>query len=337
MPAKKHTLGAIGLGVIWEAAHWPAIRSIAEQAQLKYVYDVNRDLSRKAAEQTGAKALECAEEMFRDPEVDVIAICTPPFARVDYVERACGTGKHLMLEKPMARTVKDALRICRAIRTNHTKCFIPFGRAVHADWRRGAQIAQSGELGKPVAFHHINLTTPYFWIPLDHWMHDQVLSGGPIFDYSIHFLEMARACMGEAESVYYGAAAPTGRVKSDDTAVMLVYYEGGTLGEFSKTWNFPPGVKFGENANLLVCQEGVVSFGAGPTQIHTPEGTRTEESLQKNPLDGRIEAYKNLFAAIDEGESLHADETNGLRMTEILEAALLSRQSGKRERITLHT
>jgi scyllo-inositol 2-dehydrogenase (NAD+) len=332
---KRYEIAVIGCGKIWEIGHWKGLQAMPDEAHVRYVYDVDTARARKAAEETGAAFLDDPAPAFKDEAVDIVAILTPPFARVDYVKRACGAGKHLMLEKPMARTLDQALEIVRSIRQAGIRCFIPFMRAVNAARRELAERIQSGTFGEPLVFVHTFLGVPYPWIPLDHWMHDQELSGGPIFDYSIHFLEMARACLGaEAETVVYGGAATTGRVKSDDQATLLVSYEGGKFGEFTKTWNFPPGCDCAHTADHIICRDAVVAMGK-TVEVHSP-GESRELDLDQGVGHGRTESYCNLIAAIEEDAPLYANELNGLRMNEILDAMERSRASGAREKVALH-
>ena len=165
-------------------------------------------------------------------EADLVVVATPTGSHLADIRDALSADCHLMVEKPMARTLDQAVQIFNTVRNAGRKCFVPFARAGNVAMRRAVDVIRSGEIGEPVTFVHSNLSPPYGWVMLDHWMHDQELSGGPVFDFSIHFIEMARACMGaEAESVIYGGANTTGRVKSDDQATLLVYYEGGGFGD----------------------------------------------------------------------------------------------------------
>ncbi|MBD3183520.1 hypothetical protein GF312_14590, partial [Candidatus Poribacteria bacterium] len=301
------------------------------------VYDIKPELAESAAFETGAKTLDNPDAIFESDDVDIVTLATPPFARAEYVKKACAAGKHLMVEKPMARTLEDALTICDSVRDNGVKCFIPFARAVSSGMRKIVKAIEGGKFGAPAAFIHTNLSTPYGWVSLDHWMHDMEKSGGPIFDYSIHFIEFARACMmSEAKQVSYVGVDVTNRVKSDDHAVLMVEYESGTIGEFTKSWAFPPQVKLGHQTTHIVCRNAVISMDANGTNIHTPDGPSKFEST-KDKYPGRAEAYLNLISAIEKGTPLYASELEGLRTNEILHAALVSRESNKKENVEIHT
>lgn len=336
MSGKCYGIGAIGCGVIWNGGHWSqGIRHIQDEAKVRYVYDLKDELAQKAAEDSGAKVVDNPDAIFEADDVDIVTIATPPYARLEYVRKACEAGKHLMVEKPMARSLEDAEGIFQAVRESGVKCFVPFSRAVSSVSRDVVEVIESGELGKPVAFIHTNLSGPYSWVPLDHWMHDMEKSGGPIFDYSIHFIEMARACMGsEASHVSYVGANTTGRVKSDDQATLLVEYESGAFGEFTKSWAFPPGIRIGHQSTHVVCLDAVVTLDGG-TKIHTSDGVR-ELSAKEGEMPGRAESYLNLIQAIEKDTPLYASELEGLRTIEILDAGLKSRETGKKEQVHLH-
>lgn len=337
MSEKCYGIGAIGCGVIWNQGHWEgALKHLPGKAEVRYVYDINGELAQKAAQTSGATAVNTPDAIFEADDVDIVTVATPPYARVEYVQKACSAGKHLMLEKPMARTLEGALSIFHTVRQSGVKCFVPFARATSATHRKLVKTIESGDLGSPVAFIHTNLSGPYSWVSLDHWMHDMERSGGPIFDYSIHFIELARACMGaEAREVCYMGAATTGRVKSDDQATMLVSYENGAFGEFTKSWAFPPEVKLGHQSTHVVCRDAVVVLASRGVQIHTSEGVRDLVS-EEGKMPGRAETYLNLIAAIEENTPLYASELEGLRTIEILDAALRARETGQKEQVCLH-
>jgi predicted dehydrogenase len=53
-------------------------------------------------------------DLINDPEVDVVDICLPTFLHLDYAVAACGADKHVLIEKPLARTSGDATKIIEA-------------------------------------------------------------------------------------------------------------------------------------------------------------------------------------------------------------------------------
>ena len=324
----------IGCGDIWEKGHWPqALAHLREHIKVKYTYDKSPERSEAAAAKSGATAVSEVDRIFDDPDIDIVTIATPPFARVEYVEKACRAEKHIVLEKPMARTIGDARGIHRMVKDSGVCCYIPFGRAITPTLLELELLIKRGDFGKPKGFVHANLNGPYNWIPLDHWMHDMEKSGGPIFDYSIHFIELARACMGaEAEHVLYCGKNTTGRVKSDDFAALLIEYENGAMGEFTKLWSFPPGNLCGLQTTHVVLENAVCEIVMPEVKIYHDDKV-IEITTSQNDIPGRAKGYLNLIDSIENGTPLFADATVGLRIAEILDGALTSRKNGKKERI----
>ncbi len=343
---KEYGVGIIGCGVIGEIAHIPGLMRMSGEAKIIAVHDANKQAAEKAASNTGAEVAMDAEEIFNSKEIDIVSILTPPFARMKYVEQACEAGKHLMLEKPIALDMSESVAICRLIRKSGIKCFVPMRRATRPSVGEAVNLVRAGKLGKPMAFAHTNLSGPYSTSNPDHWMQNQKLSGGPIVDFSIHFVDMARACMGrEAVSAVYGGVPTTGRLAADDLATLVVFFEDDGMAEITKGWAFPPGIKLYHECTYIVCSDGVVTMdpkGEGPAPwearilVHTASGV-TEIDSSLPPIDGRAEAYRNLIAGIEGKAALFADEIDGLRANEILDAGLRSRESGRKEKVQRET
>lgn len=328
----QYGLGVTGAGVIWDRGHWPALQEI-DEITVEAVYDLDEERRAEVAAETGAAAVEDADAIFADDGIDVVTIATPPFARREYVEAATDAGKHLMLEKPVARTLEDTLAIHEAVEAAGVQCFVPFGRTASSAMAEVVDLVHSGELGEPRVFHHSSLGTPYEWVDLDHWMHDHERSGGPVFDYSIHAIDLGRACMGEAEAVSYDGRATTGRVAADDHATLSVYYEDDAFGEYTKSWAYPPGVEYRVEDTQVVCEDGVIVMGEA-LEVHTPDGVRTVDV--EADRRSRAVGYRNLIGGIESGEALIADVSDGLRAIEILDAALDSRDAGERVPVELY-
>ncbi len=334
IPKKTYKLGMIGCGDIWNKGHWPqGLAHLRETIAVKYTYDMSLEHSEAAATVSGATAVADADRIFEDPEIDIVTIATPPFARIEYVQKACNAKKHIVLEKPMARTIEDARAIHRLVNQAGVRCFMPFARAVTPTLLELESLIKRGDYGEPKGFVHANLNGPYSWIPLDHWMHDMEKSGGPIFDYSIHFIELARACMGsEADQVLYSGKNTTGRVKSDDFAALLIEYEKGAMGEFTKLWTFPEGNPCGLQTTHVVLENAVCEITMPWVKIYH-DNEVIEINAKPKDLPGRAMGYLNLIDSIENGTPLLADATDGLRIAEILDAAFASRKGERKVRL----
>lgn len=119
-PAPQFLFNVIGTGV--NGQEHMRVTELEGRACIHGLYDVNA-ASLKAAQDLmqglgrEVKVYSSLEEACNDPVVDGLIISTPNYTHIDIVETAVKSGKHILLEKPMATTVEDAHRILELSRT----------------------------------------------------------------------------------------------------------------------------------------------------------------------------------------------------------------------------
>ena len=103
-------IGIIGCGGIANGKHMPSLKKI-KNAQMVAFCDIIEERAVKAAEEygvEGAKVYTDYKELLKDKDIEVVHVCTPnrshAFISIDAME----AGKHVMCEKPMAKTYKEA-------------------------------------------------------------------------------------------------------------------------------------------------------------------------------------------------------------------------------------
>ena len=106
-------LGVIGCGRVTTMFHLRAIRDVGE-IEVAAVSDVDEELMREVADGCSAKPYADYHELLRDPEIDGVAINTPPRLHEEMVLDALDNGKHVLCEKPLSETVDGCMRIKEA-------------------------------------------------------------------------------------------------------------------------------------------------------------------------------------------------------------------------------
>lgn len=147
----------------------------------------------------GGKAFPDFEPILNMDDVDVVYIATPPELHCEQTIRAVEAGKHVLVEKPMALTLDDALRMCRSadeagvkLLAGHTKCF-------DAPIIEMTRMAQSGRFGPVQAFTSMMFNSfnvmPWPTAELEDTM-------GPVLNQGPHQLDIVRQiCGGVVTSV----------------------------------------------------------------------------------------------------------------------------------------
>jgi predicted dehydrogenase len=108
-------VGFIGAGPVTQAIHLPTLATMTDRFRIASVMDVDGGLAATVAARAGARACTDVEALLNDPDVDVVAICSPHQFHAEQVELAAKAGKRAILcEKPLATTVEEAQRIAAA-------------------------------------------------------------------------------------------------------------------------------------------------------------------------------------------------------------------------------
>ncbi|GAA4537109.1 Gfo/Idh/MocA family oxidoreductase [Pseudonocardia xishanensis] len=104
-------LALIGCGRIAQVAHLPALEK-ADGIELVAVCDPGEQIARAVAARYGVSAVHTdAKEAFTDPEVEAVLIAAPDRFHFELAEAAVESGKHVLVEKPVAATVEEAERL----------------------------------------------------------------------------------------------------------------------------------------------------------------------------------------------------------------------------------
>ena len=110
---RKVRIGIIGCGGIANGKHMPALKKI-EEAEMVAFCDIIEERAVKAAKEfgvEGAKVYTDYRKLLEDESIESVHVCTPnrshSFITIDALE----AGKHVMCEKPMAKTYAEAKKM----------------------------------------------------------------------------------------------------------------------------------------------------------------------------------------------------------------------------------
>lgn len=117
-----------------------------------------------------------------DGDVEIVTIATPHGTHAELAIAALEAGKHVYLEKPMAMTTADCLRIYRAMQAADRKLMINFSIRFS-----GATRAIKSRLGAPKVSHAQCMLSRE---DLTRWQWEPELGGGPLFDVGVHLVDL---------------------------------------------------------------------------------------------------------------------------------------------------
>ncbi|MPV50805.1 gfo/Idh/MocA family oxidoreductase [Pseudactinotalea sp. HY160] len=315
-------VGLIGTGGI-SAAHIAGWQVLGSDLTL-----YSRSGARAAAERVGARAAATVGELIEGS--DIVGILTPPATHREYALAALAAGRHVVCEKPLGRTVAEAIDIAAAAATSagvlfpaHVVRYFP----AYAEAR--ARVA-AGEIGEVLATRFLRAGTAP---PAGAWFYDEAASGGIIMDQLVHDLDQARWFAGEVTEVYArrttgttGTASGSGEPPAPvHTAAVTLTHASGATSQVTGYWG-PPGLEFttgfdlhGTTAALRHSTLDARSLTLDPTgtgeAAYIPAG---------DPADSPFTAQlRDLLAAID-GAPARVEPFDGVVSVAIAQAALES-------------
>jgi predicted dehydrogenase len=130
-------------------------------------------------------------ELVRDPAVDAVAIVTPNSLHLPMATAAAEAGKHVIVEKPIARTVEEGELMIKAARRNSVKLMVSQNFRYHPLVKRVKGLLPS--MGRPYLISMCKRQQPAHG-----WREDPEISGGgALMDLGVHIFDQARFILNE--------------------------------------------------------------------------------------------------------------------------------------------
>lgn len=184
-------IGIIGCGGIANGKHMPSLKKI-KNVQMVAFCDIIEERAVKAAEEygvEGAKVYTDYKELLKDRDIEVVHVCTPnrshAFISIDAME----AGKHVMCEKPMAKTYKEAKEMLDTSERTGMKLTIGYQSRWRADSLYLKKMCEDGELGEIYYGKAIALrrrAVPTWGV----FLNEYEQGGGPLIDIGTHALDL---------------------------------------------------------------------------------------------------------------------------------------------------
>jgi predicted dehydrogenase len=187
----KLRVGIIGCGGIANGKHLPAL-SRNENVEIAAFCDIVEEKARKAAKEygvEGAAVYTDYTELLKDGSLDLVHVLTPNDSHSPISVAALDAGKHVMCEKPMAKTASEARKMLEAARRSGKKLTIGYNNRFRPDSLHLKKVCEAGELGEIyyARAHAIRRrAVPTWGVFLD----EEKQGGGPLIDIGTHALDL---------------------------------------------------------------------------------------------------------------------------------------------------
>ena len=168
------------------------------------------------------------QKIIKDPNIDLIAICTPVFSHYEIAKAALNEGKHVLIEKPMTSKSEDAEDLINLAEKKGLKIFVDHTFVFTGAVRKMKELIENDDIGDLYYFDSVRVNLGLF-------QHDvNVLWDLAPHDISImHFLLSQ-----QPESVVANGAAHLDNGQ-EDVAYLTVYYPNNLIAHINVNWLSP--------------------------------------------------------------------------------------------------
>lgn len=198
--SKTYRIAIIGCGGIANGKHMPSLNKLKNVEMVAFC-DIISEKAQEAAAKYGkdeARVYEDYREVLKDSSIDIVHVCTPNDSHAEITIAALEAGKHVMSEKPMAKTAEDARRMVEAAKRTGKKLTVGYNNRFRSDSQHLHQLCSEGELGD-IYFakaHAIRRrAVPTWGVFLD----EEKQGGGPLIDIGTHALDLTLWMMNNYE------------------------------------------------------------------------------------------------------------------------------------------
>jgi len=303
------------------------------------VCDKNAEVANTVAKDLGATPYTNYEEMLNTGGFDVLHICLPHYLHAPVAIAALSKGYHVLTEKPMATTIKDAEKMISTAKENN----ICLGVIFQNRYSPGAQLIketlESGELGAVkggwirVTWHR---SGDYY--ALSDWRGKWATEGGGVLiNQSIHSFDMMNYFLGNPTAVtasIANRAHPT--IEVEDVAEGVITYGDIPISFFVNTfhpYDAPASVE-------IICEHGKASLIGEDAEILFTDGRKKAAGLDKEAQQqfgmksywgvSHVKQIQDFYLSLEGGKPLAIDGEQGLRTQRLISGVYESAKTDRK-------
>ncbi len=268
------------------------------------------------------------DEIAKNPNIDAVYVILPNSMHHEFVIRAAKAGKHVICEKPMSVSVKQAEEMIAACQKANVKLYIGYRLHFEPHTRELIRMRTEGELGKIM---HVSTYDGFRSGDPTQWRLKKALSGGgALMDVGIYCINGARYAVGEEPIWVSAEEAKTDTVKFkevDETITFQMGFPSGAIASCATTYAFNHFERL-----YVIGEKGYAelspAYGYGPIKMKTNKGA-IEKDISKMHQTWQMDGMANCI--LNGAPEPNIDGAEGLKDMKVIEAIYKSiAQGGKK-------
>jgi scyllo-inositol 2-dehydrogenase (NADP+) len=331
----KIRIGVVGAGLIWKRAHRPALQLFGDQAEVT-AFSAASEKTRREVGQSypGVPVYSDYRQLVASPDVDWVLVLTPIPLNAPVSKAALQAGKHVFVEKPMARTLAEGEELVRIADETGRHLYV-LEQDVYLTYLHSAEeVIRSGEIGEVITYeivaHELFDATPEHsagGYGATQWRIHADFPLGPLFDGGHHPIARLSRLFGMPASIYASGRRTRPTYGEFGHVLMHCEHDSGVRGSFSHA------SVLSERRNHLYIwgTQGVLSVDRNQLVIDRNDGSQRTVPL---PTQKSYEVmWQALFRAITEGRDPYYTRERAFQDLRILLAVQRSIQTDGKVRV----
>jgi predicted dehydrogenase len=339
------TKTAISIGILGAGGYGRSARGNLRHSgefDIAVCMDTNEEAARTAAVEESSVAATTLEELLNFPGLEAVSINTPIPLHAEHSLRCLEAGKHVLITKPVARSVGEARDVADAAARNHLAYMVGHHARHEPSILKMKQEMEAGTLGRICNILVTCCSSSGLVQQPGDWRAEPGQNpGGPLLHCGIHLLDVLRSLFGEVSTVSAVMQEEITSYEAIDNTLTLLEFEDGV--QAAVVCNYTTAYMhtldiFGTMANLHHHQH-ITDLGQEELYLQVRKGG-PHEPWEKIEIPG--ESAVNRHGSVLEKEfarQIRAQDYDYENLREsiaalrIVEAAVESHKSGKRIRI----
>ncbi|MDH3972699.1 MAG: Gfo/Idh/MocA family oxidoreductase [Deltaproteobacteria bacterium] len=335
---EKLKFAFIGCGRI--AKRHAQILSVMDDVKLVAVCDIINDRARSFSTEYDVPCYTDYHKMLKDEDIDVVSVLTPSGSHAEIGIDVAKTGRHVIVEKPMALRLEDADALTAACSVNKVELFVVKQNRYNLPVIKLREAIDGGRFGKLVlGTVRVRWCRRQDYYDQDAWRGTWAMDGGVFTNQASHHIDLLQWMMGPVESVMAKTGTMLTNIETEDTGVAILKFQNGALGVIEATTCTRP--KDLEGSISVLGEKGsveIAGFAVNKMKIWNFEEPLDgdEEVIEKyaqNPPDvygfGHNEFLRNVVDCIKDGRHSIIDGLEGRKSLELINAIYESVETGR--------
>ena len=309
---KKIGVAVIGVG-FWGRNHARVYMEIPE-AELIGVCDIDAKRAKETAEKYGVEAYTDSKKLLKRSDIDAVSICTWTTTHAKETIRALKAGKNVLVEKPIASTVREAKQIVKMAENERLILMTGFIERFNPGVERVIKTIEEGSIGDVVSATSRRVSE---------WP-ERVGDVGVVKDSAIHDVDMMRYIFDEDPKTVFAKTGKLRHKRFEDYAQIMLTFNHGKTAFIETNWLTPYKLR----KLIITGSNGIVTLDylSQEIVIETEEKTFIPRYKWEEPLKREL---KHFVECVRKNKQPLASGLDGLKALIICEAVLQSAAKGK--------